>query len=70
MRNVGERRRERPQQDVLTDREKEVLTHAIRHADSDNAVLAGVLGIATNTYKWHLKKASEMLGVLTHTLPC
>ena len=66
-RAIMERRRERPQPDVLTEREKEILAHAIRYADSDNAEIAGVLGIAPTTYKWHLKNLRETLGVHTHT---
>ena len=48
-RAIMERRRERPQPDVLTEREKEILAHAIRYADSDNTVIASALGITTNT---------------------
>jgi len=48
-RAIMERRRERPQPDVLTEREKEILAHAIRYADSDNTVIASALGITSNT---------------------
>ena len=49
MRNVEERRREHSEPEVLTEREKAILAHAVCNTDRDNAEIAGVLGIATNS---------------------
>lgn len=64
---IMERRHERPQENPLSDREKEVLSYAILHADSDSAEIAEGLGISLHTYKWHLANIRQILGVRTHT---
>ncbi len=61
-----ERRRERRPEEVLSERQREILAFAIVHANSDNAEIAEELGIAANTYKWHLQNIREILGVRTH----
>lgn len=61
-----ERRRGLGPEEVLSERQREILTFAILHANSDNAEIAEELSIAPTTYKWHLQNIREILGVRTH----
>lgn len=66
-RHIMEQRHIRFEDYLLSDREREVLREAILQVDKDGAEVAESLGVSLHTYRWHLARIRQILGVRTQS---